>query len=165
MKFHVQICLEWPKGTTWQQHMFHSPIQTLYFIVLTSSKNGVWTSDEVNMPLYIPDLTTAVMAENGSKIVETECIMKCHSLQELSLIGINLQRMSIRLTVSTLSSLPLLFYHLIVQRTCFVNLPAILESCCWRVGSFRDWWVDWWMWGYSCLKGHTFFIKLLFSTK
>ena len=29
--------------------MFHSPIETLYFIIVNSSKNGVWRSVEVSM--------------------------------------------------------------------------------------------------------------------
>ena len=33
--------------------MVHSPIETLYFIMLTNSKNGVWAFDEVSIPLYI----------------------------------------------------------------------------------------------------------------
>ena len=33
--------------------MFHPHIETLYVIILPCSKNGVWTSDEVCMPLYI----------------------------------------------------------------------------------------------------------------
>ena len=35
----MKICLDWPIGATWQYYMFHSPIEILYVIILTSSKH------------------------------------------------------------------------------------------------------------------------------
>ena len=37
-----------PPGSS---NMCHLLLKTIYFIILTSSKNGVWTSDEVTMPI------------------------------------------------------------------------------------------------------------------
>ena len=44
----VKIDLGWPIGATRKQYFFHLPIETLYFIILTSSKNRLWRE---NAPL------------------------------------------------------------------------------------------------------------------
>ena len=48
--FHVTIYLGKPVDTTWQSYLFHSPIETIHFIILTSSTNGVWRAYAPLMP-------------------------------------------------------------------------------------------------------------------